>query len=560
MSILGIYDDCLIRIFRMLSPLDLLSLHDTCTRFSYIAAEAFPIAHKEINLNVWCPGADYDTMINVDRMTKLLMAFGDSIAGLKLKFRQSEDELIRKTINIILTYCSGTLKSFDFSTCRGNRYKVSVSKLRPLLVSLKSLSLGGCVWDDDSLFSDCHNLVNLRILNDYYGYKRFNKLFDSLHPRLECLQLGQRILDVLSVKDFERITRKHTKLRMLSLSCSNNSYSVQSESLKSLKLSHWNDDQTVVPTARALFGQLEALSLKRCRLSGDDLFSECERLQKLTYYLEESFIKTSKSDFPYLKTFKLLNAFRDENNDICLSEKLSFLKHHRGLKELTIWDDEGGMISEFIADKMNSLTKIRIKSKVKCTKTCISLSKMEHIKKLILHCRSDSWNEEKKDENYSSFLSGWVSIESIEYLDMTNVFVNNLVIEAIGKFKKLRELKLDFEKCSKCFVILRLEPLESLSQLTVLKMEGPWHIPDSDLVSLVKKLEKLRSLSLNLMYFAHMDKVYDGITEIVHNRKQLLALSFKSEQKKWGSYTNTSSVRIIRDARHIFSKCKSCRF
>lgn len=41
---------------------------------------------------------------------------------------------------------------------------------------------------------------------------------------------------------------------------------------------------------------------------------------------------------------------------------LLFLEQHRNLMELTVWDDERGLISEYIAENMNNLQKIRVKS------------------------------------------------------------------------------------------------------------------------------------------------------------------------------------------------------
>lgn len=561
MSVLSLNDDCLIQIFEMLSLLDLLSLHETCTRFRNIAARTFPSAHKEINLNALCPGADHYTIIIVDRLTRFLMAFGSSIAGLILKVGPGDDKIIRETVDVIIKYCSGTLKSFNFTYLRGNG-KFSVNELRPLFASLEYLSFSGCVLEGDSLFADCHSLVDLKISDDYYGcdrYERYDNLFDSLHPQLESLHLDVGLPGV----HLEKLIRNQSQLREVSLSYIpgiNNILGViadfGSKRLKSLKLIDFVIDRTMISQAQALFAQLESLSMKGCTLNipaGDNLSSECIKLQSLTYYLNQSFTIISNEYFPQLRTFKLLNGpggYGDDgdDDDTHLSEKLLFLRHHRHLlTKLTIWDNENGMISEFIAENMNNLEKIRIKSRQKCSKICISLSRMERIKKLTLDSSGDSWTEEIKDANYSLFLKGFVSLESIQYLDLTNVFVDNGVIEAIGGFKNLRELKLVFEKNNDYFRLLRLQPLESLSHLTLLKMEGPWQFYDSDLINLVTKLEKLKSLCFDLVNFVQLDKLYDKISEIVHNRRQSLVFCIKRDVKRAASFTDTSFVVIERD-------------
>lgn len=327
-----------------------------------------------------------------------------------------------------------------------------------------------------------------------------------------------------------------------------------SNSLKTLKLYGLYIDRTMVPHVRILFGKLESLTMERCQLNVspiDGIFSECEKLQSFTFSFGP-FIETSENDMPLLRSLKFPKSVHNIGEiDLHMDEKLLFLQQHKNLRELTIWDDRH--ISEYIAENMNKFEKICVESILKCTETCMAFARTEHIKKLTLRCCCCSWKEEQKDDNYPLFLRGLVSKESIQYLDLANVMINDGVIEAIGEFKNLRHLKLAFEGLYNYTGCLRLRPLEALSQLIELKMRGPWRISDTEVINLVKKLENLRSLSLCVDNVPLLNDAYKKVTKIVHQRRQSLVISFKQDMYggEGGTFMRESFLVIERDASRL---------
>lgn len=276
------------------------------------------------------------------------------------------------------------------------------------------------------------------------------------------------------------------------------------------------------------------------------LFSKCGKLQSFSYEFK-SYDSCSKfrNCFPQLKAIEFRQTKQKRTRpgsyfDIPVVPLglYDFLMEHSDLQELAIFSTDiiGRMISEFIVNEMKYLEKIRIEVNRKCTSACFEQSRMEHIKKLTLNSRigwMENWNEEQNDKNYPIFLKELVSIESIEFLEMTDVFVDNRVIEAIGRFKNQRELKLRFcvlYNLKKSASFLRLEPLAALTQLNVLDTNGPWVISNSELISLVEQLKNLRSLSLFSTKLVLLNETYEKIIDIVHKRRQSLAISFEDKR------------------------------
>lgn len=456
--------------------------------------------------------------------------------------------------------------------------------LEPVIVNLESLSITrkGEFEGSLSLF-DMDSLMKSDSADDFKSIENVENIYfqpiNSLNaPNLEHLQLGGEILDIIAVEDLERLFQNLTRLRELSLSFKHTPFNglkqfailntitdFCSDNLKSLELIGFIIDQTMFPNARVLFGKLSSLTLAHCMLPdlfSDGLFSECKALQSLAYYSNTSFIKTTENDFPQLKFARFATddlPYKYEH----LPAKLLFLQQYRDLKELTICVamDETGMILQFIANNMKQLAKIRIESSImsssdSCTYlACISLTKMEYIKKLSVSCSgrfNTTWKNADNYHKYLVFLESMELIESIEYLDLNNVYVDNRMISAIGGLQNLRALKLVFHDNDE--PDLCLEPLKALSQLSILQIHGSWTILKDELIRLVEKFEKLRSLRLstNSLSVDETDETYKNIHDIVQNRRQSLMISLKRNvQEITESTESTSFVAIERNVSAI---------
>lgn len=307
----------------MLSALEFVSLYNTCERFRSIAVRAFSSVHKEVNLKGWdvIGWMDGDLVPEAKgRLKCLFRVFGKEIIHLKFDISHGYRPM-RQLIDLIVSYCSGTLKSLHVNyQYRIERVKafLLISQLRPILVSLDSFALSGSHTDAEDLFADFSNLVDFNIISSPEEYERQNlyyrfQPFENMQPQLQYLQLCGRSLDLIPFVDMKRLFRSQTKLREVSLSqncfCKKEREVFRaialsgSANLISLKLNNFTIDKTIIPDARVVFGKLKSLTLIECALEArrsDGLFSECEKLQSLTYDFE-SLPKLLRNDFPQLK-------------------------------------------------------------------------------------------------------------------------------------------------------------------------------------------------------------------------------------------------------------------
>lgn len=142
-----------------------------------------------------------------------------------------------------------------------------------------------------------------------------------------------------------------------------------------------------------------------------------------------------------------------------------------------------------------------------------------------------------------------VSIETVNYLCLTNVRVDDHLIEAIAKFTNLHHLELQIlnylfnENLEDNEKTLYLKHLGSLSQLSVLKLVGEWIFPHTELIYVVNELEKLQSLTIVRSDFFVGCGTYQRIIEICRNKGQDLAIYTESED----NYSDHSYIDIEMD-------------
>lgn len=159
------------------------------------------------------------------------------------------------------------------------------------------------------------------------------------------------------------------------------------------------------------------------------------------------------------------------------------------------------------------------------------------------------WKSANNLHKYMTFLDEKTLNDSIEYLDMTNVFVDNGVIKTIGKLMNLRELKLVFPEEDAS--LLRLGPLEALSRLSVLQIHSLWEISKGGLIDLVKKLEGLRSLTLSTNYSVLVYETYNEIIDIVHERRKSLVILVKQSVQETPTIFSCNFFAIERNVRRL---------
>ncbi|XP_037043193.1 uncharacterized protein LOC119079408 [Bradysia coprophila] len=160
-------EDCLLEIFsnKSLTPIDLCSLAETCTRFKQITQRVFP---KEFGIEYWddCVGLGYEfkskkyyrrdyTLQDVERILK---NFGPYLSTLKI----GRDLAV---VNLVAQYCADnvTLKHLKISELK------SIQGVRVQLNSIFRQLLKLSIYDCDLVIAssnmDCDSLIELNIFN-----------------------------------------------------------------------------------------------------------------------------------------------------------------------------------------------------------------------------------------------------------------------------------------------------------------------------------------------------------------------------------------------------------
>lgn len=105
----------------MLSPLDWLSLFDTCKTLRNVTKRTFPLVFEEIDLSellmAYVKAHGLHSVYNCNNetsvalVTNFLRAFGNMINRLELTLHPTAEKIAREYLDAIVLYCSGTLKS-----------------------------------------------------------------------------------------------------------------------------------------------------------------------------------------------------------------------------------------------------------------------------------------------------------------------------------------------------------------------------------------------------------------------------------------------------------------
>lgn len=545
-------DDCLIEIFRKLSPPELLSIADTCTRFRPIAQKAYALKRQFIDDKC------FDSMLHC---SKFLRIFGESIPGLKCCIRVYPDQKMRRAMfNLIVDHCSETLKSLSLKN-----FELTVR--RPFS-HLKSLELINCTFqnatDADVLFG-CGASTYAEMNSEIQPTESISSHLEHL----ECLTLDHTKFPGGDTQ-WENILKNQRNLKKLMLYALDMRSPIDSHkiigvinhfcngNLKELQIDNITYDDYMVPMLQELFGKLKTLTIGefiRFGLGRESLFTKCKNtLHTLTVIDVDNFFETTgENDLSELREFNIwFTCNQVYDNYARIPALLKNLTKVRDFTFVVGLGSEIPLICAHIVANVNKWVNVYI-----CSRHCheylyeenfLPLSRLEHIKKLTL---VSGVLQEKKEyvPDMSKFINGMVSIESVEYLFLCNLLVDDSVIEAISKLKSLRQLKLvniykddsgreEDDRDTKGELLLK--PLENLVHLTELTLSGKWIVDNADLINLVTKLTNLKSLTLQL----NKSIRYEDIFNIAANKNPRLIIS--TEYKADGpTYTH---MRVQREA------------
>lgn len=566
-------DECLLKVFRMLSLNDVTSIYDTCSRFRTLAMNAFTSDYSQntLDLNKWY--IDEQSKFNMVQISSLLTKFGSLIAGVKCNpyiFRYQPHQIL----NLILDNCCGALKSLTLS-----EFHIDgdiIDKLTPICDNLETLRLDRCELGNANgqLLPQWNKMVNL----DISFANLESNLFDTFHPQLQSLSLGGAIRNILKAEGF---LRSQNHLRELSLSFPdqmdkhiskgilNTIVDFCSNFLTSLKLIGSEIDNTLAPKVRELFSRLESLELFGVDLSTtDELFRNCKKLRtlKIQFVMRNFYPATANADISELQNFDATIMTQADVERAC-----DFLLKCPKLRKLVIniyGDFDTSRLYKVIEDHLNELKTIRVVQFSYIylqANMYIPSARLPHIKKLSI-C---NYTPELFVRDSSIFLKSMVSIESVKCLHLTNLTVDDRLIEVIAGFRNLQQLELIFKNFDPdrsrdeidsiarfanlpqhkkllnkknfvqlqgahelvCDRPLRLEPLGNLAHLSVLKIMGEWKITNTDLIDVVNKLDNLKSLTLIKKDFVVGCEVYQKLIDVADKKEQRLAISTDGDEE-----------------------------
>lgn len=210
-TLVDLNDDCLLEIFRMLSPDDLLSINDTCSRFRTLTVPAVTLKYGDttINLNTWY--IDEHSKFNILQIRHILRKFGSLIAGVECFRSEANNNEIRQILNLILANCNGALRTLNLS-----HFHIDadiIDRLPPICDNLESLRLDRCTLHrpNSPSLPKWTKMLNLDISFENLE----NDLFDAFHPQLQRLVLGGAIKNLNQV---DRFLRRQYNLKKISIS------------------------------------------------------------------------------------------------------------------------------------------------------------------------------------------------------------------------------------------------------------------------------------------------------------------------------------------------------
>lgn len=451
MDLLTLNDFCLIQIFRQLTMLDLCSVADTCGRFSPIA----PLAINKSNNVI----SNLNGRLENHELAKILKKYGNYIVQLDVKNHTNSEQLS----NLIASHCGEELRSLKLIHFRF--HKELVPQLLQIFTNLEALRLWGTKIDfGDILFPECPQLVDLKLADA----KIPSSLFQHYYPKLKYLDL--RELNITNRYPLPEFLNKHTHLQKFSIG--------------KIRFAPFDYASKVLPKVTHLYDYWDYNYLR--------WLSDDNRIVKLFTF---SNFKVAKNI-----TFLHLKELHFNLDKLDVADAINFLRRHMRLNEIIMLQHERGpdevlnKCVEFIVDNFPQLKRLEMNIQDReSIDTSECLSRWQHIRALKIGSFLVS------GQILSSFLTNMVSIDSLVQLELIDVNINSILIDAIAKFKNLRYLELvDVNLRTSDIQLNYAEELLQQPEQTVYSEHE--QNTTSSLVHLAHQLEKLNTLVLKLRF------------------------------------------------------------
>lgn len=283
--------------------------------------------------------------------------------------------------------------------------------------------------------------------------------------------------------------------------------------LKSLEFIDFQFRNTRIAHVQKFLGNLHELTLTRCNLQGclRNLFRECVQLKSLVIQTDTNLNGACLEwEFPQLESATL--TMRD---DISLHSFYTFLRMNPQLKSLELYhcDDE---TFDPIATNLPQLERLSVEVSYfyDYVENLKSLLQLNHLKELKLNCSLYP---------ISTFVDALAAKDTIEVLHISEGVLNDHLIEALSKCKRLRSLKLcSMPNVHDKFLIGLAKNLPNLNEFYIRRCQA---MTNRGVLAFVEIATQLHSLSISNSTVQVDSVFFMELVRIYSQRSQKLTLS-----------------------------------
>lgn len=371
----------------------------------------------------------------------------------------------------------------------------------------------------EHVFRKKHTAINLTDtpIDDYsnvdessFTLLQIRNLFVSFGPQIQKLKVASN--------SFKQENR-YRVLDLLIRSCT---------SLRVLCLTGFYIKESLYKINTTFFSHLEDLSLTLCEVcdSIKRVFSQCHELRKLTIQSDSNLTGSCIAiSFPRLESMKLVM-----NSDIETRHLNTFIKLNLQLTSLKIihcrnciFDDIFPKIATFLPNL--EVLNIEIEFFHDFNHNIMHLLQLNHLRELQLNCSRYS---------VSAFVEALAAKQQIEVLHLSDGLLNDNLIDAITKCKKLTSLKL----CSMPNVHNRFlsELARNLPLLNDFHVSKCQLLTSSGVIQFVGFAERLQTLNIANSSVEIDDKFFLSLEQIYKTRGRRLTLNLNKVHNKISSH------------------------